>query len=195
MSSGITIGVVAFLELTIDEGQIGIVMDACQSGNLAQRCAALGRSRWSERELLQIAIEMMRVVGKLHDACIAHGDLVLENWLISRGDCLRLTDFGSAELVQFPANTHLKDRKSLKFDRDMQQIGKNLYQMATARECRYNDNTPRDLLIETVTKRLQVAEYSVNLAKLICVLISHARELKDIVSFAEKALARCEKVT
>lgn len=192
IASQVTIGVVAFIEVYIENGQLGIVMEECQSRNVKEVRSSMGTEGWKELELLRVIKEMMEIVRKLHQAGIAHGNLELENWLVSRKNCLRLTDFGRAVHVAGSdvASEWEFERRSSPFEQDVNQLGKNLYQMTLNKPCRYSENTPKDLLESDISKKIHDCGYSDDLSKLIYVLIECKMTLTESISFAEAALKK-----
>ena len=174
----------------MEDGRLGIVMERCQDRNVAEVRSAQGSKRSAEVDLLRILMEMMKIVRKLHHAGIAHGNLELGNWLISQRNCLRLTDFGSAVHIAVSdiAAKPLFDPRNSSFQKDILQLGRNLYQLALNRPCRYTEDTPRDLLNADVSKKTQDCGYSEALSSLICALIERSMTLTESFAFAIAAL-------
>lgn len=182
-AAALTTGVVGFVETYIKQGQLGIVMEACQWGNLGETVTE-GLMGWSEKELLLIGRSMMRIVKSLHDNGIAHCDLGLENWLVSRKNTLKVTDFGSAESIPV-----LFDAKDSRFGGDNLQIGKNLYKMTFFKPCRY-DKCALDVLLLDITTKAKKKGYSEDLAELISVLLGNQQSLERCIDFTEEKIER-----
>jgi serine/threonine protein kinase len=92
--------VVAVHELGTDGGDPVLVMDFAEGESLDHR---LERSALEWPEFRALVIQSLDAVGAAHRAGIIHGDLKPSNFMIEpasgHGLCVRLLDFGLAELV------------------------------------------------------------------------------------------------
>ena len=178
-ASRLTVGVVSCYGVSLENGQLGLVLEACQKENIARICDSLkDQGKWSEVDLLRIVVSMMRTVQQLHEECIVHGNLKLENWLLSQQKCLRLTDFGSARLVPRPWTP----QDSYSFGQDQLQLGRNLYEMAFFEPCRYEEHVPFDLMKARIRMKFAHSEYSEKLVELIYHLIAHDWPLEKCIA-------------
>lgn len=183
IASELTIGVVGYAGVYFDEGRLGIVLEACQWESVGQLRRSLEQEklrRWTERELLCAARDMMKVVSTLHSAYIAHQNLGLDNWLLSENNCLRLSDFGSAQHVNMP----FPGGKS-PFQGDIFQIGANLCELAFRLPCRYIADCPVDLFRDSLTGKASRSQYSSDLVNLIVKLMRNEDTLQGCIGWTE----------
>jgi len=96
-------GVVLFKAQHTVAGKPGFLMEVCFQGNLLQRKKT---KQWCESELLRLMYRMLTTVQQLHQLNIVHQNLQAENWLVGADECVKLTDFGNAELL--PSHTSLE---------------------------------------------------------------------------------------
>mmetsp|Transcript_15473 Transcript_15473/g.39776 ORF Transcript_15473/g.39776 Transcript_15473/m.39776 type:complete len:306 (-) Transcript_15473:175-1092(-) len=69
----------------------------------------LKRGRYTEDETCLVAAQLLSALAHLHDGCIVHGDVKLENVVLARNDGsldLRLVDLGFAEDIGKPLLAH-----------------------------------------------------------------------------------------
>lgn len=91
--------VVKLHETFEDKNQVSLVMELCDGGELFDRVATAVRLTESEGKV--VMRQVFRTVSYLHENNIAHRDLKLENFLLTRkgpieGNVLKLIDFGAA---------------------------------------------------------------------------------------------------
>lgn len=82
------------------EDKLHLVMEYMSGGELYQRLQH--RKRFSEREAVQAAYDMLCAVQYIHCKGVVHRDLKLENFLFEKEDSdqLKLIDFGSSKLLE-----------------------------------------------------------------------------------------------
>ena len=183
IASELTIGVVGYVDVYFDEGRLGIVMEECQWESVGRMRMTLEQEklrRWAERDLLCIAMDMMKVVSALHSVCIAHQNLGLDNWLLSGNNCLRLSDFGSAQHVRMPFS-----EENSPFRGDIFQLGANLYELAFQRPCRVAASCAVDILRVQLHSKATIFQYSSDLVDLIVKLMTTQEALQGCIRWTE----------
>lgn len=90
------------LEMIDSSKRIHIVMEYAGGGNLCSYVKA--RTRLSEPEARKIFLQLLTGIEYMHDACIIHRDIKLENVLFDEEqNNVKLTDFGFSVLVKDPS--------------------------------------------------------------------------------------------
>ncbi len=77
-------------------GQVGIVMEYCDGGNLEEALKSLKELSWATR--LQIALEVTQALSYMHKQGVLHRDLKTENVLLHASGKAMLADFGVARV-------------------------------------------------------------------------------------------------
>lgn len=178
-------GIVGFKgELYLD-GHPGFLMEACKRENLLSM-AFTSLTQFTETELLSLLKNMLDIVGNLHLHRIAHLNISAANWLLTTTELIKLTDFGSAELI--PLDSDLQDTlptmTETHFMRDVSRIGFTLYQVVM----RFDGNSLPARWEEGLIARCAECGYSQELAGLVNALISARRPIASFQSEVEAAL-------
>jgi len=85
--------------LSDDRGHMCQVMEFCAAGDL---CALLlSATKFDEVEADCLYKQLLRGLVHCHAAGVAHRDLKPENILLTTNGCLKISDFGTAECVQY----------------------------------------------------------------------------------------------
>jgi eukaryotic-like serine/threonine-protein kinase len=90
--------VVQILDYGVDEGTPHIAMEVLEGETLAQRLARV--RRLSAAETARVVQQVVRAIGRAHDAGVVHRDLKPENIFIVRNDddeLIKVLDFGIAK--------------------------------------------------------------------------------------------------
>ncbi|KAJ4352461.1 serine/threonine-protein kinase HAL4/sat4 [Didymosphaeria variabile] len=82
-----------------DHGRMCQVMEFCAAGDLCAILISAGRLDETEADCL--FKQMMRGLAYCHGKGVAHRDLKPENILLTTTGCLKISDFGMAECVQY----------------------------------------------------------------------------------------------
>lgn len=92
--------VVSTLDLLSDDnGHMCQIMEFCAAGDL---CALiLSAAKFEETEADCLYKQLIRGINYCHNAGVAHRDIKPENILLTTNGCLKLSDFGMAECVQY----------------------------------------------------------------------------------------------
>lgn len=93
--------IVRLFEVFEDARYVHLVMELCVGGELYQRQSQIGI--FNETQASRLVQQMLLAVAHLHRHFVAHRDLKLENWLLTRpAPCLdlRLCDFGLSVVLR-----------------------------------------------------------------------------------------------
>lgn len=85
--------------LSDDHGRMCQVMEFCAAGDLCALLISAGKLEETEADCL--FKQLMRGVAYCHQSGVAHRDLKPENILLTTSGCLKISDFGMAECVQY----------------------------------------------------------------------------------------------
>lgn len=85
--------------LSDDHGRMCQIMEFCAAGDLCALLLSVGKLEETEADCL--FKQLVRGVVHCHESGVAHRDLKPENILLTTTGCLKISDFGTAECVQF----------------------------------------------------------------------------------------------
>lgn len=87
---------------TTEDGEIFIAMP-CYEGETLDRIVARGPLAWDRA--IGLALQIGRGLAAAHDELIVHRDIKPQNVIVTRGDTVKILDFGLAKLAGVPAST------------------------------------------------------------------------------------------
>lgn len=93
--------IVKLFEVFEDQKTVHMILELCAGGELYQRQSQIGV--FEEAQARVLIQQMLCAVAHLHQHCVAHRDLKLENWLFTRPEPdleLRLCDFGLSVVLK-----------------------------------------------------------------------------------------------
>nr|GMD19379.1 G-type lectin S-receptor-like serine/threonine-protein kinase SD3-1 [Ipomoea batatas]GME10787.1 G-type lectin S-receptor-like serine/threonine-protein kinase SD3-1 [Ipomoea batatas] len=111
-------------------------------------------TKWSWHQRLNIALEVARALAYLHlecPQCIPHGNLKLENVLLSENFSVKLTDFGLQTLMSKESASSSESPS----ERDIHMLGEMLLQIVTSQR-EVLMESPQEILDELSQKRTPV---------------------------------------
>lgn len=191
-SERISHGIVRFVTEYVVQGKPGFLMEACKKESLLQM-AKLNESRqtrWTERELSVILLNMLTIVQQLHQIHIVHNAIKAENWLLTSDGEVKLTDFGAAELVpmsiEADAQETLPSLPDDPFLRDLRGIGYSLCQ-TTMPYWKIAGTEGRNQIIQ---QRFEELQYTSQFANLVIDLLNAKRSLDELIFTVHSELAR-----
>jgi len=178
-------GVTKVYQPGLERGRLLLRMEYCEKGSLA--CEIEQRKRdnqpFNSQLVMVTMINMLRTLRDLHAVNIAHRAVSTENFLLTADFSIKLTDFGAAKLIErgkeldshteLPGNSESGRAVLNPFAEDVFALGKVVYEMALLRPCRYDTQTPSDLLRADLNSKLR--KYSLSaiaepLAQMLCPL-------------------------
>lgn len=94
--------IIAYKESFIDQGSLYIVTDYCEGGDLSSRIRrnSLKSSYFTEEEILDWFVQICLALKHVHDKKILHRDIKCQNIFLTRGNIVKLGDFGIAKILQ-----------------------------------------------------------------------------------------------
>ncbi len=196
-------GIVRFITEYVVQGRPGFLMEACKQETLlrmAELCEAK-QTLWTEDEMLVLMLNMLTTVYHLHQIHIAHKAINAQNWLLTSDGELKLTDFGSAELIS-EANEDQEAQETLpslpvnSFQLDLQGIGNTLCQITMLGVEEESADTidwskkPAIQRDPSIRERFKKKRYSPQFANWVIDLLGAKSSLEDLITAAQVAVER-----
>lgn len=196
-------GIVRFITEYVVQGRLGFLMEPCKQETLlrmAELCEA-NENLWTEHEILVLTLNMLTIVYRLHHIHIAHKAINAENWLLTSDGVLKLTDFGSAELIS-EVSENQEEQETLpslpanQFQLDLQGIGNTLCQITMlgvegksavmtdwSKKPAFERNT-------NIKQRFKKKRYSQQFADWVIELLEAKRSLEDLIRAVQVEVER-----
>mmetsp|Transcript_65606 Transcript_65606/g.211670 ORF Transcript_65606/g.211670 Transcript_65606/m.211670 type:complete len:556 (+) Transcript_65606:62-1729(+) len=140
--------VVRYRESFLEGGNLAIVMEYAEGGDLAQRIARArsSRSQFSEQQIVEWITQATLALKYLHEQHIQHRDMKSHNLFLNKHDKVRLGDFGISKVVESSAvvdetalgtpyylSPEICTKRLFSFAGDMWALGVILYELAVLR--------------------------------------------------------------
>lgn len=140
--------IIAYKESFIVQGSLCIVTDYCEGGDLSSRIRrnSLKSSYFTEEEILDWFVQICLALKHVHDKKILHRDIKCQNIFLTRGNIVKLGDFGIAKILQntvelakscvgtpYYLSPEICENKSYDSKSDVWALGCVLYELATLR--------------------------------------------------------------
>lgn len=82
---------------------------------------------FNERETFTIGLELIQIIGYLHNKGVVHRDIRIPNVMVQEDHALKLIDFGLAKSVEFKGNNPIRSKqnrmKDISFQADFYALG------------------------------------------------------------------------
>ena len=127
--------IIEFFGVQYEADYAFMAMELAEHGELFHRVSA-SKPALDETAVRSIYSQMLSAVSHMHALGVVHRDIKLENWLICRGDIVKLTDFGLA---------HVYDRAAMSRPWLAEYVGSLAYCMPEILECKIYDGVACDL--------------------------------------------------
>ena len=93
--------IVKYIESFQERGNLFIVMEFADGGDLSQKIERQGSNLFPEEEIMQTFIQMALAIKYIHDKKILHRDLKGQNIFLMKDGTVKLGDFGIARVLEY----------------------------------------------------------------------------------------------
>ena len=93
--------IVKYIESFQERGNLFIVMEFADGGDLSQKIENQGTTYFEEEEIMQTFIQMALAIKYIHDKKILHRDLKGQNIFLMKDGTVKLGDFGIARVLEY----------------------------------------------------------------------------------------------
>ncbi|KAG8253078.1 Serine/threonine-protein kinase Nek1 [Homalodisca vitripennis] len=140
--------IITYKESFVQNGSLYIVTDFCEGGDLSTRVRrnALKSCYFTEDEILDWFVQICLALKHVHDQKILHRDIKCQNIFLTRGNIVKLGDFGIAKVLQntvelaktcvgtpYYLSPEICENKPYNSKSDVWGLGCVLYELATLR--------------------------------------------------------------
>lgn len=141
--------IIAYKESFIQSGNLYIVTDYCEGGDLSARIRrnSLKMCYFTEEEILDWFVQICLALKHVHDQKILHRDIKTQNIFLTRGNIVKLGDFGIAKILEntvdlaktcvgtpYYLSPEICENRSYDHKSDIWALGCVLYELATLRK-------------------------------------------------------------
>jgi NIMA (never in mitosis gene a)-related kinase len=136
--------IVAYVESFEERGQLYIVMDYCDGGDMFEKINKQKGVHFPEEQVMDWFVELCLAIKHVHDRKILHRDLKTQNIFLTRNNIVKLGDFGIAKVLKgtgdlaktaigtpYYLSPEICENKPYNNKSDVWSLGCILYEMAT----------------------------------------------------------------